>query len=120
MASEELEEIRNLFERSEKEPLIRQKLLLLEDALAALVDFASDSSPQERNIAINIHNSYLRRIILQITDVRRLESSQFFKCVRLLYFRADPYTREFVSTNADMQAAIEAFEERYQGFVRGP
>ncbi|MGY1426141.1 hypothetical protein [Lysobacter sp. A289] len=121
MESEDLKEVRSLPERTELEAESALKLSLFEEALNAFSSFAADSEPGSRELAVatNLHHSYLRRIIKQVTETEKLETSVLYGYLKLLILQADSCTKDFIFNDPNMAEAINKFGERYEGFFRG-
>lgn len=120
MESDDLKEIRDLFERAEREEDLDVKLAALRDAISTFASFTADSSSDAGDVAIakNLHDTYLRRITKQIASAKKMNGSTFYGYLSLLLFKPNFHTKQLLSNDPDMSDAYAKLWERYQGFVR--
>ena len=112
MNSAEIQEIRELFDRAEREPDPRRKCAALEEALdlldAALED-GSELSPSEQSLVRNLRRSNTRRLLSQLVAVRDVQFDVWFGYLSLLFFRLGAEVDAILKEDETLRAGYDAF-----------
>jgi len=112
MNAAEIQEIRELFDRAEREPDPRRKCAALEEALD-LLDAASEDgselSPSEQSLVRNLRRSNTRRLLSQLVAVRDVQFDVWFGYLSLLFFRLGAEVDAILKEDETLRAAYDAF-----------
>ena len=108
----EIQEIRELFDRAEREPDPRRKCGALEEALD-LLDAASEEeselSSSERTLVRNLRRSNTRRLLSQLVAARDVHFDVWFSYLSLLFFRLGPEVEALLKEDETLRAGYDAF-----------
>ncbi len=112
MDAAETREIRELFDRAERESDPRRKHAALEEALD-LLDAASEDesglSAAERSLVRNLRRSNTRRLLSQLVAVRDVHFDVWFSYLSLLFFRLGPEVDALLKEDETVRTAYHAF-----------
>ena len=108
----EIQEIRELFDRAEREPDPRRKCAALEEALD-LVDAASEDgselSSSEQALVRNLRRSNTRRLLAQLVVAHDVHFDVWFSYLSLFFFRLGPEVDSLLKEDETLRAAYDAF-----------
>jgi len=107
-----LKEIRDLFDRAERESDPQRKVADLEDALDLLEDLreeAEQSSPADQSLIRNLRRSNTRRLLSQLIGMRNVQFDAWFGYLSLLIFRLGPEMDALLKEDEDLRRAYLAF-----------
>ena len=105
-----LEEIRKLFESAESEPDPERKLACLEEALDLSDDFLTDDpSTSHARIIRNVRQSHLRRLIVQLADMRNIDIAIWFNYLKLFIFRVKPEVQAILDSDDSLASSYRSF-----------
>ena len=108
----DISEARRLFELSEKESDPSRKYSALEEALE-LIDFIRDDSTvsqSDKDIALNLCRSHIRRLLTQLVNIRDIKFEDWWNYIQLLFIER----KDEVAT---ILAEIATLNESYQAFL---
>ena len=112
MNAAEIQEIRELFDRAEREPDPRRKCAALEEALD-LLDAASEDgselSTSEQSLVRNLRRSNTRRLLAQLVAARDVHFDVWFSYLSLLLFRLGLEVDALLKEDETLRAAYDAF-----------
>jgi hypothetical protein len=112
MIAADIQEIRDLFDRAEREPDPRRKCAALEEALD-LLDAASEDgsglSSSERSLVRNLRRSNTRRLLSQLISASDVHCDVWFSYLSLLFFRLGPEMDALLKEDDTLRAAYDAF-----------
>jgi len=108
----EIQEIRELFDRAEREADPRRKCAALEEALDLLDPSSEDGgelSSSEQSLVRNLRRSNTRRLLSQLVAVRDVHFDVWFSYLSLLFFRLGPEVEAVLKDDENVRAAYDAF-----------
>jgi hypothetical protein len=108
----EIHEIRELFDRAEREPDPRRKCAALEEALDLLdaeSEDESELSSSERSLVRNLRRSNTRRLLSQLVAAPDLHFDVWFSYLSLLFFRLGAEVDAILKEDETLRAAHDAF-----------
>ena len=103
----EIQEIRDLFDRAERESDPRRKYAALEEALD-LLD-ASELSQSDRSLVRNLRRSNTRRLLSQLVATGDVHFDVWFSYLSLLFFRLGPEVDALLKEDETVRVAYYAF-----------
>jgi hypothetical protein len=107
-----LKEIRDLFDRAERESDPQRKVADLEDALDLLEtssDEGSQLGPSDQTLVRNLRRSNTRRLLSQLVGMRNVQFDVWFGYLSLLIFRLGPEMDALLKEEEDLRSAYLAF-----------
>jgi hypothetical protein len=107
----DITEVRRLFERSEKESDPSRKFSTLEEALE-LIDLVRDDSTvsqSDKDIALNLCRSHIRRLLTQLVNIRNIEFGDWWDYVHLLLFERKDEVATILAENTTLNESYQAF-----------
>ncbi len=112
MGSPEIQEIRELFDRAERESDPRRKHAALEEALDlldALSEDVDELSETDLSLVHNLRRSNTRRLLSQLVAARRVDFDVWFSYLSLLLFRLGPEVEALLKDDQAVRTAYDAF-----------
>ena len=112
MDAAEIREIRELFDRAEREPDPRRKQATLEEALDLLDASSEDErelSQSDRSLVRNLRRSNTRRLLSQLVAMRAVHFDVWFSYLSLLFFRLGPEVDALLKEDETIRTAYHAF-----------
>ena len=107
-----LKEIRDLFDRAERESEPQRKVADLEDALDLLETLSEEGSqlaPSDQTLVRNLRRSNTRRLLSQLVGMRNVQFDVWFGYLSLLIFRLGPEMDTLLKEDEDLRSAYLAF-----------
>ena len=108
-----LKEVRDLFDRAEKESDPQRKIAQLEDALDLLLEASSEEgtqlSPSDQSLVKNLRRSNTRRLLSQLVAMRNAQFDVWFGYLSLLIFRLGPEMDALLKEDENLRNAYLAF-----------
>jgi len=108
----EIQEVRELFDRAERETDPRRKHAALEEGLDRLDDLSEDEdelSQTDRTLLRNLRRSNARRLLSQLGDTRDVDFDVWFSYLALLLFRMGPEVDALLAGDQAVRTAYQAF-----------
>jgi len=108
----ESRQIRELFDRAERESDPRRKVAELEDALDLLdasVEDGSEPSPSDQSLVRNLRRSNTRRLLSQLVAMRDVQFDVWFSYLSLLLFRLGSEVDALLKEDENLRAAYHSF-----------
>jgi hypothetical protein len=112
MDAAQLQEIRELFDRAERESDPRRKHAALEEALDLLDAFSEDESEvsqTDRSLVRNLRRSNTRRLLSQLVAMRNVHFDVWFRYLSLLFFRLGPEVNTVLNEDEAVRTAYHSF-----------
>ncbi len=112
MDAAEIQEIRELFDRAERESDPRRKHAALEEALDLLDALSEDEealSQTDRSLVRNLRRSNTRRLLSQLMATRNVDFDVWFSYLSLLLFRLGPEVDALLKEEPAVRTAYDAF-----------
>jgi hypothetical protein len=112
MDAREIQEVRELFDRAEREADPRRKHAALDEALDLLDALAEDDaelSQADRSLLRNLRVSNTRRLISQLVAIREVHFDVWFSYLSLLLFRLGPEVDAVLEADEKVRNAYHAF-----------
>ena len=110
MDAGEIQEIRELFDRAERESDPRRKHAALEEALDLLDALSEDELSQtNRTLVRNLRRSNTRRLLSQLVGTRNVDFDVWFSYLSLLLFRLGPEVDALLKEEPAVRTAYDAF-----------
>ena len=112
MPNPTLSEARRLFEHSENDSDPSRKFSALEEALELVDLVLNDSAIQQsdRELALNLCHSHIRRLLGQLVSMRGIQFNDWWSYIRLLLIERANEVKTILGENAKLK-------EDYQEFV---
>ncbi|MBZ0225196.1 MAG: hypothetical protein K8F51_04385 [Comamonas sp.] len=111
MTSKDLENALRLFEHAEQETDPKRKLSALEEALD-ITDYLQGNSmltTQEISLAANLRKSHLRRLLSQLTTMRRVQIDVWFEYIKLMFQRANSDVKAILADDSSLRESYNEF-----------
>jgi hypothetical protein len=108
----EIQEVRELFDRAERETDPRRKHAALEEALDLLDGLSGDEdelSQTDRTLLRNLRRSNARRLLSQLGDTRDVDFDVWFSYLALLLFRLGAEVDALLAEDQAVRTAYQAF-----------
>jgi hypothetical protein len=108
----EIREVRELFDRAERESDPRRKHAALEEALDLLDALSEDErepSQTELTVVRNLRRSNTRRFLSQLATARNVDFDVWFGYLSLLFFRLGPEVDALLNEDEAVRTAYRAF-----------
>jgi hypothetical protein len=112
MDAAEIQEIRELFDRAERESDPRRKHAALEEALDlldALSEDGSELSQTDQSLVRNLRRSNTRRLLSQLVATRNVHFDVWFSYLSLLFFRLGPDVDALLKEDEAVRTAYHVF-----------
>jgi hypothetical protein len=112
MDAAETQEIRELFNRAERESDPRRKHAALEEALDlldALIEDERHLSQSDRSLVRNLRRSNTRRLLSQLMAIRDVHFDVWFSYLSLLFFRLGPEVAALLKEDETVRTAYHGF-----------
>ena len=105
-----IDEIRETFGRVEAETDPDLKFEYLEEALDLVDDFLQDNSEsKDATVVRNLRRTYLRRLLGQLVQMRKVEIDSWLNYTKLFTFRVGPEIDEIVKDDYSLAVAYDEF-----------
>ena len=111
MDSEEIQEVRELFDSAEREADPRRKHAALEEAFDLMDGWLQDESslPSDHTLVRNLRRSNARRLLGQLVSMRDVHFDVWFSYLSMLLFRLGPEVRVLLREDERIRTAYEGF-----------
>ena len=112
MDASEIREVRELFDRAERESDPRRKLAALEEALDLLDALSEDDSQLSQtdlSAVRNLRRSNTRRFLSQLVTARNVDFDVWFSYLSLLFFRLGPEVDALLKEDEAVRTGYHAF-----------
>lgn len=116
MPNPTLSEARRLFEHSENDPDPSRKFSALEKALE-LVDLVLDDSAiqqSDRDLALNLCHSHIRRLLGQLVSMRGIQFNEWWSYIRLLLVDRANEVKTILGESAKLKEDYQAFVDLWK------
>lgn len=116
MPNPTLSEARRLFEHSENDSDPSRKFSALEEALE-LVDLVLDDSAiqqSDRDLALNLCHSHIRRLLGQLVSMRGIQFNDWWSYIRLLLIERANEVKTILGENAKLKEDYQAFVDLWK------
>jgi hypothetical protein len=107
-----LKEVRDLFDRAERESDPQRKIAELENALDLLETLSEEGSPlapSDQTLVRNLRRSNTRRLLSQLVGMRHVQFDVWFGYLSLLIFGLGPEMDVLLTEDEDLRSAYFAF-----------
>ena len=111
MVHSNLAKARTLFECSEREARPARKFAALEEAIE-LVDVVLEDpaiAQADYELALNLRRSYIRRLLAQLLNMKKIEFHDWFNYIQLLLIDHKDDTEGILAGNAGLKESYQSF-----------
>jgi len=105
-----LEEVRRLFESAESESDPERKFSYLEEALDLSDDLLAENPDTPEAVVVrNVRQSHLRRLVVQLADMRNIDIVVWFNYLKLFTLRVKPEVEAILAADQALASSYRSF-----------